>query len=210
MTAILTGAAIIVAASAIQAARLGISPAPLTLARGVRSQLITLSNNEDEAVRFQLKAFRWEQRRDGHMMLAPTDELIFFPQIFEVPPHGSQSVRVGAMIPAADTERTYRLLFSQLKPFREPVSEENGNAIVSLLTNLDVAIYVEPAHAAPLGKIESIALNNGTLSFAVSNRGTKHLSIRSLRVEGFGTGKQPVLTRVTNGEVVFADGVRDF
>jgi fimbrial chaperone protein len=123
---------------------------------------------------------------------------------------GSQSVRVGAMIPAADTERTYRLLFSQLKPFREPVSEENGNAIVSLLTNLDVAIYVEPAHAAPLGKIESIALNNGTLSFAVSNRGTTHLSIRSLRVEGFGTGKQPVLTRVTNGEVVFAGGVRDF
>ncbi len=211
LMAVIAGAVISLAAPA-YAANFAVSPMDVTLGRGERSQTIVMTNQDDVPLRFQLKAYRWDERPDGQMVLTPTDDVIFFPQLFDLAPHQAQNIRVGTIEPAIESEKTYRLVMHQLKSFEAPrrVGNSERTTVVDVLTNLRIPVFVEPPAPTAQASISSLALRNSTLSFTVKNSGNAHFRIKSLRVEGFGTSAQPVFSKTTQGWYVLAGGSRNY
>jgi fimbrial chaperone protein len=201
----------VIMAFPVQAANFGVSPVNVTLANGQGSQLIAITNRGSEPLSFQVNAYRWEQRSDGQMLQAPTEDVIFFPQLFEVQPHETQNLRVGVAAPAGMSERTYRLLIRQLKPFEGPPSAKRPDqSTIVVLTNLSIPVFVEPLAPAAHPAISGIALKNGMLSFTISNSGNVHFRITALDLNGFGAGLQPTFSKRLSGGYVLAHGSRTY
>jgi fimbrial chaperone protein len=211
LIAVIAGAVIGMAVPA-YAANFVLSPVFVTLGRGARSQMVVMTNQENFPLRFQLNAYRWDERPDGQMVLTPTDEVIFFPQLFDLPPHGAQNIRIGAIDPAVESEKTYRLVMHQLKSFEapKPAGKVQDTTVVTVLTKVSIPVFVEPAAAAAQASISSLNLRNGRLNFTVRNSGNAHFRIKSLLVEGFGAGTQPVFSKTTEGWYVLAGGSRNY
>ena len=188
------------------AADFAVSPVIIKLHPKSRSELITLLNKDNQPLRFQLSAFSWTQGPDGQMVQTPTDDVIFFPQLFEVPAHEAQKIRVGIMTPAAEVEKTYRLTIRQLKPFAR---KTNAGIEIMVLVNLSLPIFGEPATGAAVGRIDALKIDDGTLTVAVGNAGNEHLQAASIAVEGLG-GAQTLFKLKSNGGYVLAQNSRNF
>lgn len=207
---VIAGAALGIAASA-HAANFAVAPVDVTLEHRDRSHLIVITNQDSEQLRFQLSAYKWSERPDGQMVLEPTDDLIFFPQLFDIKPHESQNIRVGAVVPALDAEKTYRLVMHQLKSFEPPRSSGTQRAvIVNVLTNVSLPVFVEPDAPAAKVSISSVIFSRGKLSFTVKNSGNVHLRISSMQLDGLGQNMQPVFSKSAKGWYVLAGGWRDY
>ncbi len=211
LMALIAGWSIITAVSA-QAANFAVSPVGVTLADGERSHLITVTNQGSDSLRFQLKAYRWEQHPDGQILQAPTEDVIFFPRLFEVPAHEIQYIRVGVVAPAMTNEKTYRLEIRQLKPFEANAvaAQRSEPTNITLLTDVNIPVFVEPALPATQPGISGLTLRNGTLSFTVVDSGNIHFRIASLEVEGFGASEQPTLSKKAAVGYVLANGSRNY
>ena len=209
--AVIAGAVIGTAVPA-HAADFAVSPVGVTLANGERTHLIAVTNQGSDPLRFQLEAYRWEQQPDGQMLQAPTEDLIFFPRLFEVQPHEIQNIRVGLVAPAMASEKSYRLVIRQLNPFEAPAVSTGGaiHTTVTLLTNVNIPVFVEPVSPAAEPGISGLTLSNGSLSFTVGNSGNTHFRITSLQVNGFGAGEQRVFSRQATGGYVLAHGSRNY
>jgi fimbrial chaperone protein len=207
VTTMWTGAVLICAAPA-HGASFSVAPVDVTMSAHRRSQLITIHNDDREKIRFQLSAFQWQERADGKTVLSPTDDVIFFPQLFELDPNESQKIRIGVTVPAGEVERTYRLRIAQLKP--PQTQHQNTGSTIFVLTNISIPVFVEPAAPTPVGAIQSLALEHGVLTFTVRNSGNAHLRIGTLKVDGFAGGAQPLFTRQAAGWYVLAQGSRNY
>ena len=73
---------------------------------------VRLTNPSGEPLAFSATALAWTQE-NGADRLAPATDIIITPPAFVIRPGGEQIVRLGSSSPASDTERAYRLLFSQ-------------------------------------------------------------------------------------------------
>jgi P pilus assembly chaperone PapD len=136
MTAAIAG--MVMMAGPVLAANFALSPVDVTISHRQRSQLIVVTNQDNVPLRFQLSASRWEEHADGQMVLTPTEDVMFFPQLFDIGPHDSQNVRVGVISPAIGSEETYRLVLHQLKAFEppRPVGIAERTVLISVLTNV--------------------------------------------------------------------------
>lgn len=74
---------------------------------------MTVSNRGDAAVTLQVRGFTWTQE-GGEDRLVPVTDVIVAPAIFSLAAGGAQVVRALVQAPAADRERTYRLLIDEL------------------------------------------------------------------------------------------------
>lgn len=210
LIALIAGAAVSMAVPA-PAANFEVSPVNVTLAYGELSQLIAVTNQGSDPLRFQLDAYAWDQQPDGQMALAPTDDMIFFPRLFEIQPHEVQNIRVGVMAPATASEKTYRLLIRQLKPVEAPsITASVRQANIAVLTNLNIPVFVEPASPSTQPSLNALSLRNGQLSFTIGNAGNAHLRVTSLQVKGLGSGEQPVFSKKAAGGYVLAHGSRNY
>lgn len=189
-----------------------LSPVEVTLDHGERSQLISLTDQDVVPLRFQVHAFKWDQRPDGQMVLTPTDDVIFFPRLFDIAPHSKQNIRVGVIAPAVDGEKTYRLEIRQLKSFQQPLSQQPAEraAIVNVLTNVSIPVFVEPTTASAQPSLGPLSINNGTLNFTIRNPGNAHFLIKSIRADAFSGGSQLVFSKTTRGWYVLAGGSRTY
>ncbi|MBK9162271.1 MAG: molecular chaperone [Nitrosomonadales bacterium] len=77
-------------------------------------------NSGDKPANIQVRAMDWQQdAQSGAEQLTETDELVFFPKIFSVPPKGQQVVRVGYQKEVGNKEKSFRLFVREL-PVDEP------------------------------------------------------------------------------------------
>jgi fimbrial chaperone protein len=210
--ALIAGTIVISMVAPAHAVNFAIAPIDVLLGSRERSHLIVVTDQDSVPLRFQLSAYRWDERPDGQMVLEPTEDVIFFPRMFNIQPHQSQNVRVGVLVPAAESEKSYRLVLHQLKSFESPRPAQNTGTttIVNVLTNLSIPVFVEPAAPAARASLDSLALKNGRLTFIVKNSGNAHFRINSLQVDGFGSGARPVFSKSARGWYVLAGGSRDY
>jgi len=75
-------------------AQFDVTPVEAILSVHNRSQLLTIQNNSSETMRLQLSAFGWRDGANGEPVLSPTDEIIFFPELFSLLPGESRKIRV--------------------------------------------------------------------------------------------------------------------
>ena len=192
------------------AAQFDVTPVEAILSVHNRSQLLTIQNNSSETMRLQLSAFGWRDGANGEPVLSPTDEIIFFPELFSLLPGESRKIRVGSFVPAGEAEKTYRLYISQLKPLETPVARVTTGPQIRVLLNIGIPIYIEPVAPSFVGEIDKFAMSNGVLSFELRNSGNLHFTARKMLVQGIGADGHTIFSRTANGTRILKGDVREY
>jgi fimbrial chaperone protein len=188
------------------ASTFNVSPTQVFLDGRTPSALLTLRNDSNEPLRFQLSVFGWDQSPTGEMTLTPTDDIVFFPALVTLAPKEERKIRVGRVVGAGELERSYRIFVEELPPLDSVTS---GNAGVKVLTKMGIPIFVRPARESTALAIKDIAGHNGTLTFALANSGTVHVVPEKVTVRGFADGA-PVFEKQLSAWYLLAGGRRDF
>jgi fimbrial chaperone protein len=191
------------------AATFRVSPIQLSLTAKSTSGLLTISNESDETLRFQVAAYRWSQGAAGEMELEPTDDVVLFPRLLTLEAHRERKIRVGAAVAFAGTERTYRVFVEEL-PSAESVNPVTGKLGVRVLTRMGVPIFLKPSRTQAGGAIVNPTVEEGRLRFEVRNNGNVHLMLEAVNLRGTGEGGETVIEEQVDGWYVLAGGVRQY
>jgi fimbrial chaperone protein len=190
------------------AATFTVSPTQVYLSSKVTSALITLRNESQEPLRFQLTMRAWAQQANGEMLLTPTQDVLFFPQLLTLAPAEERKVRVGLApgLKAGPVERTYRVFVEELPP-SEAQQPTQG---VRVLTKMGIPVFLQPAAPAARPALAELEVAAGRASFVVSNQGNAHYVPDSINVEGITVGGGAAFAQEVKGWYILAGGSRRF
>ena len=204
LTAMVLGLAL--HAGSIAGSAFKVTPVRVTFS-GPSSTLLTLKNESDQPLRFQITTFVWSQDPKGAMQLAPTEDIVFFPALLSLNPGEERKVRVAATVAAKDVEKTYRIFFEELPPLEKP---ETSGAQVRILTKMGIPIFVSPASANAEASIDSPKMEKGALAFDVRNSGNVHFALEGVKLHGVGSNGESLFDRQLDGWYVLAGSPRTY
>lgn len=190
-------------AGAASAATFTVDPTQIFLSGRNGSVLLTLRNESNETLQFQLSVFAWTQSPLGQMELEPTEDVVFFPTLLTLKPKETRRVRVGSATPQDVREKTYRIFVEELPPI-ERVSDG-----VRVLTKMGIPIFVRPVKEVATATLNDLRQEDGTLQFTLTNAGTVHVVPQSIKVRGL-AGSNTAFDRELEGWYVLAGGRREF
>lgn len=193
-------------ASDVLASAFRVTPVQVQLS-GKSSTLLTLANETNEPLRFQISAFAWKQSPTGEIQLEPTEDISFFPALLTLGGGQERKVRVGSNVVAGDVEKTYRIFFEELPAAERP---DKKSSEVRILTKMGIPIFVQPAKPVAEARIEDVKVEAGALQFRIANSGNAHFSIQRLSINGTTAVGEQVLDRALDGWYVLAGGHRDY
>ncbi len=199
-------AAAFVSSGTASAATFSVNPTQINLSARVSSALLTVRNDSDETLRFQLSAFTWTQSAAGEIQLAPTDDVIFFPALLSLAPKEERRIRIGTTATTGAQEKTYRVFVEELPS----ADASRSGAAVRVLTKMGIPVFVRPARETATATLADLALRDGTLRFTLSNTGTVHIVPQRIRVRGVGARGEAVFEREVTGWYILSGGRRDF
>lgn len=202
----IVGALSLATAAPASAATFTVNPTQIFLSGRTTTALLTLRNDSDEPLRFQLSAFAWQQTASGELSLTATQDVVFFPALLTLGPKEERRVRVGSTVPATAQERTYRIFVEELPP-----SAGAGDAsAVRVLTKMGIPIFVRPAKETASVDLRDLSVNGGVVRFSVANSGTVHFVPQKVVVRGVGAANEPVFERELQAWYILAGGRREF
>ena len=194
--------ALLLAALPLRAAGLNVSPVQVRLTPEESKALVTLRNDGAGETRFEVTAKAWDEDAAKGMVLAPTQEVVFFPTLFTLKPGETRNVRVGVTVPFGPVEKTYRLFIEELPPPEKPSSSSS----VRVLTRVGIPVFVAPVKSLDDVKLSAISVSGGKASIEVRNRGNEHFRVDSVRVEAMAQGGAKLFEKQSSGWYVLAGG----
>lgn len=206
--ALLLAAAGLVAcqAAAAAAASFTVNPTQIFLSATTRTALLTLKNETDQPIRFQLAATGWTQDPAGRMVLEPTEDVVVFPALLALGAREERKVRVGVTVAPAALERAYRVFVEELPP----LDDVNPVAGVAMRTKMGIPVFIEPTRVVVEARVEGVTLEGDRLSFRLLNTGTRHFTPDAVRVRGLDAAGLAVTELPIDAWYVLAGGRRDF
>lgn len=157
-----------------------INPTRVTLDADHNSAMLTLNNRGNDPIQFQITAFAWTQSEDGKMAFAPTDDLIIYPTVFEVPAGQKRLIRVGTHVAPGDQEAAYRIYVDELPA----LEDDTGQVGVRVLARMGIPIFLAPDHPHVHGEISEATLDGDQLHVRVLNDGDVHVMLEDVAVFG--------------------------
>lgn len=157
-----------------------VTPIKLVFGKDAKSGIVMVTNDGDDPLQVQMKAFEWTQDAEGKDQYKETEEIIFFPKIMMLKKGETRSLRTGIKIPASVREKTYRLFIEEIPG---PKKEQSG-AQVQIAIRFGVPIFVIPVKEELSGKIEDLALVKGVLNMVIKNTGNTHFIINFINIKG--------------------------
>ena len=184
-----------------------VNPIRIYLSQRSSSQLLSVKNDSAERIRFQVNAFAWDQASDGEMILTPTEDVIFYPNLLTAEPNEERKIRigVGANTAFGASEKSYRIFVEEL-----PSAEKQERSGVRILTKMGIPVFVQPAKLNPLGKINNLNFTKGRFSFTLSNSGNSHFFPRTVAVLGKNARGEVVLNGQLQPWYILAGGTREY
>ena len=213
-SSVIVAAAVVLSLATIKAAMpapsFKVDPISVTLERGNSSALVSVINQGDEKVRFQVTGSAWRQSLKGEMELQPTQTLIFFPSVFTLDAGETKKIRVGVTTPSENVERTFRLTIQQLPPLEQVVAPQKGVAVNTLL-RVSIPVFVDPASQKTAGyDITPPVFSSGALRFEYSNTGNTHVLLDGVEVVGRTASGAPAFDYKDQAWYVLAGGRRSW
>lgn len=178
-----------------------VTPIKVSFSSKVSSQVLTVSNDSTETLRFQLHTYIWKQNPKGEMQLDTTEDIVAFPGLFSLKPGQKRLVRVGTLIPVSSIEKTYRIFIEELPP--EAKANQQTNAI-RVLTKVGIPIFIQPSSQVVEGGVENIVFSKNQINFQVKNRGNVHFIAQKIRVKALGEADKSIFDRQQNGWYILA------
>jgi fimbrial chaperone protein len=189
-----------------RAASFTVNPTQLFLSAASQSGLVTLKNESEKPIRFQLTVKSWGQAPDGQMQLAATEDIIFFPTLLTLAQGEERKVRVGAATPFGVKEKTYRLFVEELPP----LDQDGTPGAVTMLTRMGIPIFLQPAKPSARATLRDLGVRGGIATFSLFNEGTVHFLPQTIRLRGFGESGVVALDQEEAGWYVLAGGSRKY
>lgn len=156
------------------ASTFNISPIRAELAPAHRTEVLTLSNADDDAVVVQVRVVAWSQR-NGEEQLDATRGLLVTPPVLQIPARGEQIVRIALRRETdPQQELTYRVIFEEV-----PQAAPADFTGLRVALRLSIPVFVSPAHGKATSQVtwDVHALADGELEVAATNHGSAHLQI---------------------------------
>jgi fimbrial chaperone protein len=189
------------------ASTFSVNPVQIHLSPKAPSTLLTLRNDSNHELRFQLSAFAWDQTPTHPMQLLPTGDVVFYPPLVTLAPNEERKIRIGTSTAFGALEKAYRLFVEELPRLERPGDSPSG---VTVLTKMGIPIFLEATRAAAQATLEEIDAHDGQISFQVRNGGNTHFVADKIVVRAFGSAGDVVLDRQINGWYVLAGRVRAY
>jgi len=189
-----------------------IQPVSIDFSRPGEVTLLAVHSLDAQPLRFQVEAYVWEQNPDGTLKLSDTDDILYFPQLFELAPGATQNIRVGTTAAPDTVEKTYRIFIEQLpEPTALPRAPKGSHTVeVQVAPKVGVPIFLRPPVITKELTVGNIGLSAGQLGFDLKNTGTVHIIPLKIRVEGRGGSGATVFTLEQPGWYILAGGVRSY
>jgi fimbrial chaperone protein len=181
---------------------LNINPTRVVLTQSASGQPVTVRNESAVPMRFQVTAFVWSQSRDGDMVLAPTEDIVCFPMVFEVGARQERRIRVGALVGFAPVEKSYRIFIEELPP-----DADDAAGGVAVRTRIGIPVFLQPPAPRRAATIREVSLNGRSMHFTIQNAGSVHFLPQQLAVTGFGRDGQKSFEQPLSAWYVLAGGV---
>jgi fimbrial chaperone protein len=204
--AAITVAAVLSSVTPAFASSFTVNPTQIFLAPRTTSALLTLRNESDETLRFQLAAFAWDQSAQGEIQLQPTQDIVFFPALLTLAPKESRNVRVGTATGFDTVEKTYRIFIEELP---SQVGHDSQSS-VRVLTKMGVPIFMQPAKKQAQASLRDLAVQDGVFHFSLRNTGNVHFVPQTLRVRGTNRAGETVVDKQLDGWYILAGGLRTY
>lgn len=176
-----------------------VTPVSLTMGADDRVGEFRLINMDQHVLHIQVQVDRWTQDASRNVQTADRD-FIVSPPVAEIPPGGTQIVRLGLRYPVATTvEQSYRVMFRELP-------ETTAGDKTRILLDYSVPMFVLPlndAHAQLVWR--ALKMDSNTLLLQVVNTGNEHVkveihSLKSDRKDGPDIVSDTILTAALKGE----------
>jgi fimbrial chaperone protein len=141
------------------------------------------------------------------MQLEPTEDIVFFPQLFVLEPGQERVVRIGSETEAGQTERSYRLILQELPPLESSNSERPQ---IGILTGVSVPLFLQPALPERQGELGIREAYDGNVYLEVLNTGNVHLQLTSVYVWAKDAAEEIIFEQEVRGGYVLAGETRLF
>jgi fimbrial chaperone protein len=188
-----------------EASSFSVNPVQIYLSPKTPSALLTLRNDSDQPLRFQLSARSWEQSPDDEMELGPTRDVIFYPPLVTLAPKEERKIRVAVATPFGPTEKAYRLVVEELPQLDKPGGQPSG---VAVLTRMSIPVFLQATKAIAQAELTALSIENGRLSFSVRNNGNTHFVAEKMTVRALDSAGAVLFDRPMNGWYVLAGRTR--
>jgi len=173
----------------------GVSPIRIDLDRSARSSVITVTNDDERTLSFQVRAMEWGQDDSGRDQYTESSDLVYFPQQLQIPAKERRVVRVGYRVPAVQAEKTYRLFIEEIADEATRNLSQTGVAIV---LRFGVPVFLRPVNASERGDV-ALSVAGGTVRALVRNTGNVHFRLNDVRIEGVGAAGQSTFETTVTG-----------
>jgi fimbrial chaperone protein len=164
-----------------RAADFTISPTTITLTNEPAAD-VAVTNTGTTVARISVHAYAWTQDPNDVEKLTESDDVVYFPEIFVLPPGGTQRIRVGVSGSPKEREQTYRLIVQELPPSRAA-----GGAGVTFVGRVDMPVFVPPGNSivqTRVPKIVSLSVDRGVALAVLANEGNVHIRQSTLTFTG--------------------------
>jgi len=182
-----------------------VSPIKLYFDAKSRSDVITVTNDGDQALSLEITAMEWSQNQEGEDIYLPATDLVFFPKQLSVEPKKERVIRTGIKIPAMKKEKTYRLFIKEI-----PNKKPEASNTVAIAIQFGVPVFVKPAVDETKGVISDATITEGTASIKIANQGSSHFRINTVTLEGLSAAGKVLYSEDLNGWYVLSGNNRKF
>jgi fimbrial chaperone protein len=159
------------------AGSLTVAPTTIDLKTERDIGVLHLTNESGAPVVAQLEAFDWSQD-NGADKLTPTSGLIVSPPMAKLAKGGDQIVRLQASDAAGPSEKTFRLLVTQLPDPSAPKVQG-----INLLLQFSVPVFLHTSGPEEKPNVTFVAgVRSGTLWLSAQNMGHAHLKLTHIDV----------------------------
>ena len=175
-----------------------VSPMSINIAKGQTSGSLTVTASGDKVNHYTVTAYKWTEDATGKSILEPTDDLVFFPQAFDLQGGNSTRIRVGGSPDAGASEASYRIIVYRVPPRGERAAGANRALSMGVGLRVSVPVFVLPDAPKPGADVALGGVRGDALDVAVVANGNVHLPPSVVRIVATdASGKTVIDTKTT-------------
>jgi fimbrial chaperone protein len=169
-----------------------------------KTNILSITNNSDEKISVQLRAYTWSQNEKGENEYALTRDIVFFPKIANIIKGEKKIVRLGTRVPQGKQEKTYRLYIEEI-----PNPDKTDNTAVNIVMKIGVPIFLAPVKAEPKGLVKEMSMDAGSFHAKLINDGNVHFILRAINVSGRNEVGEEIFREVVGGRYLHSGNSKD-
>jgi fimbrial chaperone protein len=178
------------------ASNFNITPINIFLDPQTKIEKLTVTNNGEDDLTVQLKAFRWTQDEKGQELYEDTKDIILSPKIATLKKDEEKIIRVGTHLKSDLSEKTYRIFVEEIP---NADREELKGTTIQMYLKIGVPLFLSPIKKDQKGAIETITLQKGKAAIKIKNKGNQHLIVNNIQVRGLNPQGQEIFSQDLSG-----------